>query len=101
MERKPRRKTTPGAGLRRIGRLNEKLSGHVGESGSRVHRGSGLRAELVLLNFHGGQTIVKADDTATGYQLEGTLVVQLGGPTDGQFDAPARPQDLHRGKKHA
>src|ERR1700730_12697596 len=64
---------------------NETLrAGHFGKSRKPCHRAGrgGLCTELVLLDFHGGQTIIKAHDTAARDQFEGAFIVELGRPAD-------------------
>jgi len=98
--KKPRRETTSGAVLGEVETKSD-LPRHLGEPiGCRDTWGR-LSTEFVLLNLHGGQPMVEAHDTPSGDQLESTLVIQLGGPANGQFDAAPRPQNLRSSKQHA
>src|SRR5579859_640582 len=73
---------------------------HLGEPRGRNGPGRRLRTELVLLNFHGGQSVFKAHHTAARYQFKGALVVELGRPADGELDAAAGTQNLRGSKQH-
>ena len=55
--------------------------------------------ELVLLNLDRGLPSLETDDAAPGDQLQGRRVVELGRPTDGQFQAATGNQHMFAGKK--
>jgi hypothetical protein len=42
-----------------------------------------------LQNFDSGQTFLKADNSSACNQLQGAFVIELGGPTDREFEAPS------------
>jgi len=58
-----------------------------------------LGTELVLLDFDSGNAFFEADHPSTSHQLQGTLVVQLGGPTNGHFQASSGEQDMLGGEQ--
>jgi hypothetical protein len=59
-----------------------------------------LRAKLVLLYLDCRTALLKAGDPASGHQLQLTLIVQLGRPTDGEFKSFSREEDLIRGEEN-
>jgi hypothetical protein len=57
--------------------------------------------EFILQNFDSGQAFLKADDPTSGNQLQGALIVELGGPTDCDFEASPGQQDMLGGEENA
>jgi hypothetical protein len=60
-----------------------------------------LGAELVLLNFYGGPSLLQASDSPSGDELQLTLVIELGGPADGKLETLAGNQYLVCSEEHA
>jgi len=67
--------------------------------GSSIGR-SGRDTELVLLNFNSGLTALKADDAAASHQFQWRLVIELGRPTDRQFQPASGQQDVFTGEEN-
>jgi hypothetical protein len=74
------------------------LGGNQAGTGLGLSRGGCVCPELILLDFDGRQAFLKANDSSLGNQLQGALIVELGGPTDGDFEASPWQENMLRGE---
>jgi len=56
--------------------------------------------KLVLLDFHGGLSLLKPGDATSRDQLQETAIIKLRRPTDGQLQALSRKQNLICSEEH-